>query len=467
MLNALTPAFVIAVSLITPFLVASGLTEWTTNSVMLFTISAYSGFRLAVIGVDGRGRTMQFFFWVYAYFFLGLAPLAQVSEGVWPWPSTVSTSTGAKASIIIISALISYEVGRLYWERRRSETRDARTPRVLSPKRMALVLPVAALISIGQIMRIGPSTLLANRESFGNLVAAAGGADARAAAGLTTAALISASFATAYLIVLAKRNQVIRGWALTSVFLVALALFASNPMSSARYVTTSVWVGVLMALLWPLTRKAFLGLALAVAGGLLVIFPLLNVFRREGGRATTADTLNGTLVQGDYDSFQQIANTVDYVSANGHSYGHQFISAVLFFVPRSFWPGKGHDTGQIVAAFQGYNFTNLSAPFPAEMYVDGGFFLVVLAFLAFGAFTVWAERQAQKPISERGFIGLIVPMFSVYQVIILRGSLLQAMGQIMAAMLIVWLCTAKSNNDAVRAPLQRRLRAGVPLPTRS
>ncbi|MCD5343522.1 oligosaccharide repeat unit polymerase [Arthrobacter sp. AK04] len=457
MLNALTPALVIAASLITPLFVAAPLREWTLNAGLLFAISAYAGLRLAVIGSDGRGRTMQFFFWVYAYFFLGLAPLAQITEGIWPWPSTVSTQTGEMASVIIVAALLAYETGRMYCERRPPTVGWAQTPRVLSPKRMLVVLPVAALVSIGQIIRIGPSTLLADRESFSNLLAAGAGADARATAGLTVAALISASFASAYLIVLAKRNKVIHGWALTSVFLVTLALFASNPNSSARYVTTSVWVGILMALLWPLTRKAFLCLALAVTGGLLVIFPLLNVFRREGGRATTSDSLNGTLIQGDYDSFQQIANTVDHVSEHGHTYGHQFLSALLFFVPRSLWPEKGLDTGALVGASRGYYFTNLSAPLPAEMYIDGGLFLVVLAFLVLGAFTVWAERQAQKPITERGFVGLMVPMVSVYQVIILRGSLLQSMGQIMSVMLIVWLCTAKPTVPDIRHPLRHNL----------
>ncbi|PNH85229.1 O-antigen polymerase [Arthrobacter sp. AFG20] len=446
LLDLIAPVLIVLTGFLTPILISSSIDTWSTWVVIVLIVAMYAGCRLSLLAVNGRGRTVQLFFWIYIYFFAGLAPLAQIGEDTWPWPSDVSESAGSTAAMVLVVTLAGYEAGR-FVQSRRPVPESVRAPRELSSRRMALVIPVAVALCLAQVLRIGPETLLSSRESIGTLIAATGGADARASAGLSSAALISASFVPAYLMITAKRNRIIKGWGLTSLVVICLALFASNPAASARYVTISVWVGLLLAMLWPLTRRTFFTLALGVVLGLLVLFPALNVFRREGARSTASDSLTGTLVQGDYDSFQQIANTVDYVTVHGHTWGHQVLSALLFWVPRSFWSDKGFDTGQIVAQDKGYDFTNLSAPLPAEMYIDGGFVLVATFFVFYGAVTVWAERQAQLPLRERGFMGLLVPVFSVYQVIMLRGSLLQSMGQIMVVALILWLCTKRSMRD--------------------
>jgi hypothetical protein len=147
------------------------------------------------------------------------------------------------------------------------------------------------------------------------------------------------------------------------------------------------------------------------------------------------------LRQGDYDAFQQVAHAVEWVQATG-LHPQQLLGPPLFWVPRVWWPDKPYDTGIVLAMFKGFHFTNLSAPIPAELYVSGGPVLVALGGLLMGY--VWCRMDHRLALfGPRGFIGLIVPVLSVYQFILLRGSLLQATGRIVVILALLWFATAK------------------------
>jgi hypothetical protein len=94
----------------------------------------------------------------------------------------------------------------------------------------------------------------------------------------------------------------------------------------------------------------------------------------------------------------------------------------------------------LVAQFQEYSFSNLSAPLQAEAYIDGGISLVVVLFVALGCVTGWFERRASNAGALTSYIALIVPIVAAYQVIMLRGSLLQSMSGFVTILVIVALC---------------------------
>lgn len=96
---------------------------------------------------------------------------------------------------------------------------------------------------------------------------------------------------------------------------------------------------------------------------------------KGGGVSNTFNTLN-------YDAFANIMASVDYVSVYGHSYGHQLLNALLFFVPRSIWEGKPNSTGIVVGEHlidnYGFHYSNLSNPLVSEGYINFGVFGVIL-----------------------------------------------------------------------------------------
>jgi hypothetical protein len=254
---------------------------------------------------------------------------------------------------------------------------------------------------------------------------------------------------------------VVGHWALLAAPVILLALFAANPASSARYTLATVWCGLALGWLWPLAARRFAALGLLLIVALFVLFPALNAFRTVDESTSSAGPVAEQLQGGDYDSFQQVANTVEYVEDNGHTLGDQALSSALFFVPRTLWPEKALDTGRVVGEFQGYGFTNLSAPLTAEAYIDGGMAAVAVVFVAVGYGTRRLEHASRTP-GGGGilcFTSLLTPFLAVYQVILLRGSLLQATGGIAAMTVVLLVCTRRAPASPGRAPAQPEWRS--------
>jgi hypothetical protein len=156
------------------------------------------------------------------------------------------------------------------------------------------------------------------------------------------------------------------------------------------------------------------------------------------------------LRNGDYDAFQQAAHAVEWVQATGY-HPAQLLGPPLFWLPRAIWPDKPLDTGVVLGVFKGFDFTNLSAPVPAELYVTGGPFAVALGGLLIG----WGWTRMDRHLllyGPAGFVGLLVPVLAVYQFIVLRGSLLQATGRLVVIMGLLWFATSKLREKTERPP---------------
>ncbi|HEY0248651.1 MAG TPA: hypothetical protein VGC45_10355 [Gryllotalpicola sp.] len=442
-MSSLYPGALLMAGLAVPLALSTFVTV-TTGTVLLLLVGAYSGFRLVVVLFNGRDQVLQLFFWIFSWVFFGLAPVAQLFGGRWPWPGAVTPSVMITICALLLTSFVCYDLGILIsW---RADTAALAPPRyLLSTRRLRIAAPLAILVCGVEILRVGPGSLLSGRQERAQAVAlgATSGLDSVAAA-VNAALMVTAVFVVAYLFIRAKRLGLLRGWHLTLLLLIALTLFVSNPTSTARYRVAAVAAGLLLALLWPLGRVRMAYLGIGVLAGIAFLFPALNAFRRVGGTFSIGGSVVSSLQSGDYDAFQQIGNTVLYVQDVGHSYGRQLLTALLFFIPRSVWPGKSLDTGVIVAAHQGYAFTNLSAPLQAEAYIDGGFPLVIVLFVGFGLLTGLFERRTRDASSASSFVALLVPLVAAYQLIVLRGSLLQSMAGLMSLVLFTWLCTERA-----------------------
>ena len=216
-------------------------------------------------------------------------------------------------------------------------------------------------------------------------------------------------------------------WPLVTLLIVAATLLLINPISSARYSFGTVAFGLILVTLLPLRLTVYRFLLLGTSSVIIFAFQVFNRFRFDDSTASGAITLDpyAQLRHGDYDAFQQTAHAVEFVQATGFHPG-QLLGPLVFWVPRVWWPEKPYDTGIVLAAFKGFNFKNLSAPIPAELYVAGGVALVALGGFLMGYAWLRMDQHLTR-FGATGFIGLVVPILAVYQFILLRGSLLQAM----------------------------------------
>ena len=458
-MTGLCAAFVLCV-LVPGYLVvyASGPDRaWSSFGLLVWTqvgVTVLAGACLAGMLATATLRPLAFFFWTYVYIWLGVAGVAQVTTGQSPIPVRGGLGYLADAQLAIVVGLAGYLVGARLVGGKPAGDPSAGDPSagdpsagdpsagdpVQHPRRpvRGYLVAVVAFVAVSPMLvgRIGGlHALFPSREAASLVLRMRGllGPDDKAAGTLLVSVVTVSAFLLLYGL-LWKASLVgplsAQEWG-GVVALLAVNTVVNNPISSARHWFGTVLVSIL--LLVPAVhrpRLARVGMVATLAA-LLLVFPYADHFRYTDPVDRAAHTPVQELVnKGDYDSFPQVRAAAEYVGANGHTLGRQLEGVLLFWVPRQTWPDKPVDTGILLARFEGNTLnTNLSAPLWAETYLDFGLPGVLVAFVALGAVSRRADEAFVRDFRQRCPTAacLAVPVLAVYQVIVLRGSLLQAM----------------------------------------
>jgi hypothetical protein len=214
------------------------------------------------------------------------------------------------------------------------------------------------------------------------------------------------------------RYRVAVGIAVVGVLL--LTLYA-NPFTSSRYISVSGLGALALVLTRPRSRRGALVLATFAVVGLLLVYPLAYGFRDD---PQTTDLLTSpwdAIATNDFDGFQQVVNTLQFVEEHGLSWGAHLTSAALYLVPRSIWTDKARPASLDVAENRGYEFIDLSLPLHAEFYLDTGLIGMVVLMVVVGL--VWARLDDAWLADRGGSMALLVPYLCLAQLGILRGPL--------------------------------------------
>ena len=208
-------------------------------------------------------------------------------------------------------------------------------------------------------------------------------------------------------------------------------LIISNPLAHARQ---SVLFTALPIAYIAMKRSRRFGIILIYIIPFAMLY-LANVVDRSNGSVRLNFSIAVTSRLGDLDAFAQLSNGIDKVSLGIFPLMHQIIGSIFFFIPRSLWSAKPFDTGVVIGQQSNLLFSNLSAPWILEAYVNARLIGVIIVSIWIG-YTLFNIDMSAKPKLYSYLIGAIT---SGSLFILLRGSLLQATGRTLFCFLAVFL----------------------------
>lgn len=249
-----------------------------------------------------------------------------------------------------------------------------------------------------------------------------------------------------------------------------LVLITENPYTEKRNALGPLYIALLLVA-FPKVFSSWSRRMLLLVAGMVLVFPAITIFTHQHqaladvSMSQVWDSIVDHYFSINYDSWANIYTAVEIASVHGVQWGHQLLGSLLFFVPSSLWTAKPLATGIFLADYLIANysmwFTNLSAPLIAEGYLDFGFAGVIL-YAGAAAFVVMFLNR----IAVRGHKWLSFPLAvygAVFLMIVLRGSLMIALGFASAALLAFGAASALlSAKLGVRRRIARR---GAPQPT--
>jgi oligosaccharide repeat unit polymerase len=225
------------------------------------------------------------------------------------------------------------------------------------------------------------------------------------------------------------------------------------PTGIARYQMAMIYVGLLLVVFHFFKKGPWF--ILMMAFGLIIVFPFINAFRRISfGDVNLLDTIKGVFgsfgdafLEGDYDAYTMFIITQRYVAEHGLTNGMQLLGVFLFFVPRDIWPSKPVGSGQTVAEYFNWSFTNLSSPPMAEGYINFGIFGIVI----FAAVFSLVMRRLDNGYWQKrnGAIDFVYPFVLVFVFFIMRGDLLSSYAYTFGTAFVM-LCIYAINAIAVK-----------------
>lgn len=228
------------------------------------------------------------------------------------------------------------------------------------------------------------------------------------------------------------------------VIVVSFVLITKNPMFERRNAVGPVYLTILV-LLFPSLVQSGRRYFYLVASVMLVFFPVSSVITHRSEESTSLsfghfkNALSSHFFQLHYDAWANTVAIVEIVSERGLLAGGQILATILFFIPRSIWPGKPDHTGILIGDYLSgaYSmwFNNLSAPIPAEGYVDFGF----LGSAAYAAILALLSRllYAKSESSNIHRLAYIYLSFAVF--FIARGALMPSVSFTLAALFVIFL----------------------------
>lgn len=410
---------------------------------------------------------------IHAFFlfsFMFIAPMVQYLQGEWCWETSFSDERILITNLLLdLWAVVYLIVRNLHFRRRADERKEEHAaPRRygrLRVNRFFLFCCVAISVAIAALLFAKYGTALFSRAT--NTAFQLGNSSLSLIVSSVIPACVTGT--TALAVFNLRPRAKMFDWILFIVQCFA-QLIVCFPMGMARFQMAVIYIGLALVVC-PFFRKGpwFI---LMMSFGLVIVFPLLNVFRSLAigevniGQAflQVVTSLVDDMTEGHYDAYTMFMLIQEYTADAGFSYGEQLLGVLLFWVPRVFWPGKPVGSGQTAAEFYQWDFTNLSCPLPAEGYVNFGVLGLIVFAVVFALIVRALDRAFWKGRGE--FIKFVYPFIVPFVFFMMRGDLLSSFAYLLGFVVSIW-CMYLVNLFFIRrkremereARLRKRLRA--------
>lgn len=239
----------------------------------------------------------------------------------------------------------------------------------------------------------------------------------------------------------AKKARKLDWRTITALVCLFIACF---PTGLSRNMMASFYAGLLIVT-FDQTRKGR-WFSWIIIGGLILIFPAVEIFRRlktlqQGNlMEMVMESFTASYLQAHFDSHQMFISIARYVKEFGLSWGKQLLGALLFFVPRSLWPGKPEGTGHTaILKLDQFYFTNVSANPASEGYVNFGVLGIVLFAVVTGILIRCIDKaywHREKNHSQTTMADVLYPFAMFMFFFLMRGDMMSAWGYTFAQLVV-------------------------------
>lgn len=386
-----------------------------------FVLNGFVGLLFLIEEVLSVSVSLKMMHWIFYLTFLVIAPLTQELYSYSPWGYTIGTQEVVFCNALIFVWGISFRV----FAGSSNPQEDGN-----AYKRLIGSLPIitSRYLFLLFILSTFSCVLVIQNTGFGALFSFAdysNGLDKTSSLLFETIVRPIPVFSLAAAIIYCRQQEKATPWLIPLTLLVVLADF---PTGMPRFAMACLYGGLAILTFESLMNKKGL-FAILFLIVFLVVFPALNTFKWNGFELDTLSDALASIISDlpkgfcavDYDAFSMLARTVSYVKVFGTTHCNSILTVLLFFIPRSIWPGKAEASGEIIAIAQGQLFTNLACPLPAEGYINLGFIGLLLFAGAYGLLCKLIDGLAFGDGQILGFVYCFIVPISFY---LLRGALL-------------------------------------------
>jgi len=416
--------------------------DW--DAVLIYPLSTafLAALVIAMIAGGNKFSYMHLFFWIFVYIMFGISALAQVSQNSWPWPGYYSTDQISRAYGIIWIGLMIYEIAYHFRKKQKLDNKISEITNNIDPQKdqgspgikLAVLSVFLAIITYGYLIS-QDIPIITLRDDYSTLLLDAYGTIGYAFVLFLTQSLPLITFL--WIISEYKSHPSNKSsrilYFLVGIMLTGVLIISSNPIVAPRWWFSTVFIAILLVG-WGKSKRILFLLGLGIPLIYILLFPYLDLFRTydtfERIMSSSRSGYLENLLEGDFDSLQQIMNTQVYVKYQGITYGRQLLGVIAYWIPRGLWINKPLDTGVMVAEYLSYPYTNLSSPLWAEGLINFGI-LGVFLFLAFWGYVSGMLDNVYQfySVAFQPYPVFLLPLFYMLvpaQHFLIRGSLLVA-----------------------------------------
>lgn len=391
-----------------------------SNFILLLFISFFMVFG------DKYNYSLNKLFYLYNYFFLGIAPILQYSYNINFWTNkNILEKEYFKLNTILIFTLIFYQILYHIFSKIRYNKLENYFLKKFSLEnkkiRMLLLVTLPLLVLCLTVYRLNfnfkllffKTTLINDNlyeySQINNLI-------------YSNFIVIIPFLCLIIFKVLKIKNKAIE------IYLVTIFLLINFPTSLSRYAIARVYIPLILFYIKSL-RKYFV-LNFIIIFGLLYLFPFFNQFRYfESFEAIKFNFDFSMFLEGHFDSYQ---NFLRVISENIITNGKQLLGVVLFFIPRSIWKEKSIGSGALLAEKANFYFSNIAMNYFGEGYINFGYFGIIL-FIIFIAYINSRFDKLYWHCKKNNYFIIFYLLLLSMEIFILRGDLMSSFAYLVGA----------------------------------